>query len=345
MKIHLISSTDFLFKGTGVHSAFVEMMNLLKQNPYIEVLKNNEGSGDLCHSHSYGLYYFFKTLPYKGRRIHTVHTTPATLKGSIIFPKLIMPFAKAYFKLVYNHADVCIAISPMVKQHLLELGVKSQIVTLVNPINLDRWKFSKSKRKAGRLLLEESEDKKIVLGVGQLQFRKGIEDFIETAKSLPDVNFYWVGSRPFGLFTSNVRKMNQLITAAPANVHFIQQIAFEEMPNLYAAADAFLFPSFQENCPLAPLEAAATGIPVIFRKLKEYELLYNAPYLKAKNPADFAEQLNSVLTSKESYLKAQIISADLADQFDSSKIKNDLIDVYKQVLAVNALDNQFAAQL
>jgi len=33
----------------------------------------------------------------------------------------------------------------------------------------------------------------------------------------------------------------------------------EKMPLLYNAADMLLFPSYQENCPLVPIEAAAAG--------------------------------------------------------------------------------------
>ena len=33
MKIHLVSSTDFVAKGTGVHSAFIGMIDLFDFNP------------------------------------------------------------------------------------------------------------------------------------------------------------------------------------------------------------------------------------------------------------------------------------------------------------------------
>jgi len=42
-----------------------------------------------------------------------------------------------------------------------------------------------------------------------------------------------------------------------------------------------LFPSFQENCPYAPMEAASCGRPVVFRDLVEYRSLYRSEYLKA----------------------------------------------------------------
>ncbi len=82
----------------------------------------------------------------------------------------------------------------------------------------------------------------------------------------------------------------------------------KDMPHIYAAADIFLFPSYQENCPLAPIEAAASGIPVVFRDIKEYETLYEHPYLKAGETKDFIEVTRRLMSDKEYYKEGQIIS-------------------------------------
>ncbi|MDF2430443.1 MAG: hypothetical protein JWP44_74 [Mucilaginibacter sp.] len=56
---------------------------------------------------------------------------------------------------------------------------------------------------------------------------------------------------------------------------------------MYAAADIFLFHSYQENRPLAPLQSAASGLPVIFRDIPEYKSLFTLPYLKAATINEF----------------------------------------------------------
>ena len=43
MKIHVISETLFLMKATGVHTAFMDHIDLLKEKDDIEVVINNEG--------------------------------------------------------------------------------------------------------------------------------------------------------------------------------------------------------------------------------------------------------------------------------------------------------------
>ena len=117
MKINVCSETIILgMKGEGVNTATLNFIDLLKENDDVEVLINNEGVGDIMHSHTYGPYYFWRGLRYKGKRVLTVHVIPDSIRGSIPFSKVFMPFVKWYFKHVYSYADVCIAISPMVEE-------------------------------------------------------------------------------------------------------------------------------------------------------------------------------------------------------------------------------------
>ena len=37
-----------------------------------------------------------------------------------------------------------------------------------------------------------------VVGVGQVQHRKGVHDFVKTARKLPNVQFIWAGGFSFG---------------------------------------------------------------------------------------------------------------------------------------------------
>jgi 1,2-diacylglycerol-3-alpha-glucose alpha-1,2-galactosyltransferase len=331
MKVHIVSETAFYAKGMGVHTAFIDSVNLLRKHNNVEVVINNEGHGDVFHAHTYGFYYFWKGWRYKGKRIHTVHTTPETLEGSIPFYKLVKPFAKMFFKMVYNFADVCIVISPTVKKSLEDLNVKSKLVYINNPIIMSSWTNSTAKKASIRQGLGIGETDFVVLGVGQLQKRKGVEDFIDMAIKMPHLKFIWVGGRPFGNATEGINRINARINAAPANIQFTGLIPLEDMSNYYAAADAFVFPSYQENCPLAPIEAAAMGLPVIFRNLKEYETLYESPYLKAQSNEAFMAQLDKLFSQKDFYNEAVTLSKNLIKQFEENSIYQKTMDVYQQL--------------
>ena len=337
MKVHIVSETEFVTKGQGVHTAHIDLLELLKEKNDVDVIVNDENSGkcDVFHSHTYGPYYFWKGRNYKGKRIHTVHVIPDSLRGSVPMWKMLMPFAKWYFKQVYSYADVCIAISPMVEQSIKQLGVKSKIESISNPIPLERWRRTDEKRIRGRKSLKINENDFVVLGVGQLQERKGVDDFIALAESIPEAKFVWAGGRPFGNFTEGVKRLNDKIANAPKNLQFTGLLDLMQMPDIYSAADLFVFPSYQENCPLAPLEAAAAGLPVVFRDLKEYELLYENPYLKAKNNVDFFSMIQRMMFDKVFYANSKFMSDVLVKQFDKNEVRIKLMSLYTNLSKAN----------
>ena len=243
-----------------------------------------------------------------------------------------MPFIRLGLKIVYSYADVCIAISPMVEKAIINTGAKTRIVNIYNPVNIDTWKRTEEKRKKGRQMLGLTGNEFVVLGVGQLVRRKGVEDFLDIAELIPEVRFVWVGGRPFGGLTEGIKRINERFINAGDNVINAGQINLEEMPLIYAAADLMLFPSYQENCPLAPLEAAACGMPVIFRDIEEYRLLYKNPYLKAGSTEEFITLTKRMIEDRQFYNEGLKISEQLLIQFDKEVIREKLINVYKSLL-------------
>ncbi len=332
MRIHVCSETEFVMKGQGVHTAFVEHVELLKSQDDVEVVVNNEGWGDVLHCHTYGPYFFRKGRRYKGRRVHTVHVIPESIKGSLPAWKFFLPWVKRYLRMVFNYATVCIAISPRVEEALHELGVKSRIVRIFNPVHLDKWAPSPERRAEGRKLLGLSDKEFVVLGVGQLEARKGVYDFLDVAEACPDLTFIWVGGRPFGIMTEGIAKLNRLIANAGPHVKFPGLFDLAQMPAIYNAADLLLFPSYQENCPLVPIEGAAAGLPVIYRDIKEYTLLYEHPYQKAKDTAEFIALTKRMVAEPQLREENKAMMRKLLTQFDKLEIRKRLIAMYRELL-------------
>jgi 1,2-diacylglycerol-3-alpha-glucose alpha-1,2-galactosyltransferase len=104
------------------------------------------------------------------------------------------------------------------------------------------------------------------------------------------------------------------------------------MPLIYAAADLMLFPSYQENCPLAPIEAAACGIPVIYRDIEEYRSLYENPYIKAGSKEEFITLTRRMIADRQFYNEGRKISEQLLMQFDKDIIREKLVHLYKSLL-------------
>jgi 1,2-diacylglycerol-3-alpha-glucose alpha-1,2-galactosyltransferase len=332
MKIHVVSETQFIMKATGVHTAFRDHVDLLKEKNDIEVVVNNEGTGDVFHGHTYGLYYIWKGRKYKGKRVFTAHVIPDSIKGSLPLWRLFMPFIRLGLKIVYSYADICIAISPTVEKAIKETGARTRIVKIYNPVHTDMWKRTRERREQGRYKLGLTKDEFVVLGVGQLVGRKGVDDFLDIAEAIPEAKFVWAGGRPFGGLTEGISRINERLNNVGENVIYAGQIDLESMPDIYASADLMLFPSYQENCPLAPVEAAACGMPVIYRDIEEYKTLYENPYLKASGIEEFITLTRRMINDRDFYNEGLIISQQLLSQFDKDLIRKKLISLYVSLL-------------
>ncbi len=332
LRVHVVSETPFIMKGQGVHTAFVDCVDLLQAGTDVEVVVNQEGWGDIFHAHTYGPYYFWKGRRYRGRRVFTVHVIPDSIKGSLPAWKLAMPFVRWYFRRVYSYADVCIAISPMVERAIRDLKAKTRIARIYNPIHTEKFAPTPEKRAAGRRLLGLKPEEFVVLGVGQLEGRKGVEDFLDVAESCPEYTFVWVGGRPFGMMTEGIVKLNRRIAAAPPHIRFPGLFDLKDMPAIYNAGDLLLFTSYQENCPLVPVEAAAAGLPVLYRDIQEYRELYENPYLKARDTAEFIQLTRRMATEPKYRQEGRDVSRQLLTQFDKVEIRKRLLALYRDVL-------------
>lgn len=334
IRVHVVSETNFMIKGNGVHTAFLDHISLLNLSNKVETVVNEHGDGknkgDIMHSHTYGLYYFVKGLRYRNKKILTVHVTPDSIKGSLPAWKFFMPFVKWYFKQVYNYADVCIAISPRVEESIRETGAKTYVARVFNPIDTDYWHTTPEKRAKGREFLGLDQNDFVVLGVGQLQSRKGVEDFMKIAASVPNAKFVWAGGRPFGPMTEGIIRIDKQISKTKGtNIQFTGMVDLEMMKYIYSSADLMLFTSYQENCPLAPIEAAAANLPVVFRDINEYVALYEHKYLKAANTEAFIAYTKKLMDDPEEYQKAKKISEELITQFDKRNVLAKLLALYE----------------
>ena len=332
MKVHIISETQFVVGGTGVHTAFINHSELLKEKGDVEVVINEEGTGDVFHSHTYFLYYFWKGRKYKGKRVLTAHVTPDSIKGSLPAWRLLMPVVRWGLKKVYSYADVCIAISPGVEDAIIKTGAKTKIVSISNPIIVDTWRRTEEKRLKGRQMLGLSESDFVVLGVGQLMGRKGVEDFLKIAELISEAKFVWVGGRPFGVLTEGIFRINERLRKAGESIISPGELDLDKMPFVYAAADLMLFTSYHETFGLAPLEAAASGMPVIYRDLEVYKLLYKNPYLKARDNNEFIILTKRMMHDKDFYNEGLKISERLIKQFDKNDIRGKLISLYETLI-------------
>ena len=121
----------------------------------------------------------------------------------------------------------------------------------------------------------------IILGVGQVQERKGIFDFIQLARDNPQWQFIWAGGFSFGGITAGYEELKKVLSNPPANLKFPGIVDRDQMNNYYNLANVFLLPSFNELFAMSALEAFSAGTPTILRDLDLYKEILAGYYLAA----------------------------------------------------------------
>jgi len=333
IKVNIISEAlAWDIKGQGVYTASLSLVEALKKRKEIELSINGRGLYDIAHLHTPGPYAVSKGIISGRRLVISAHVVPESLIGSLILTELWLPFFSKYLKYYYNLADCVIAVSQKVKDELEEFGVKAPLYVVPNPINLERFYPSLEKRKKIRERLGISNNDFVAIGSGQLQPRKGIDVFIETAKILPDIKFIWVGGQPFSVLTAGFIELQEKIKNAPPNVIFTGTVPYEEMPDYFNAGDVFFFPSRQETFGMVIVESASCGLPLLLRDLQEYKESFGGYFIPVKKDEEFAKYLLKLKNDINFYLEYQTKALKLAKHYNLDNVANRILEIYLEIL-------------
>lgn len=308
-KINMLSRADSV-KGQGVGSAYLEQVALVKEelSDQYHIDINSFTMGDITHYHTINPHFFF-TIPKakrKGVAVGYVHFIPETLEDSIKLPKFAkIPFYW-YVMRFYKSMDLLVTVNPWFIKKLAEYGINPKRVAYIPNYVSSKQFFPITSQSKAALRKEYGlpEDKFTVLGVGQLQMRKGLLDFIDIAKKMPDTHFVWAGGFSFGIITDGYEEIKKIKENPPSNVTFLGIIEREKMNEVYNLADVMFLPSYNELFPMTVLEAMNCNVPMLLRDLDLYKDILFDFYLKADDNADFINLLNQLKDDEEFYNKA-----------------------------------------
>ena len=320
----------YFFKFGGMYSAFLNHKQLLEHEG-VQVLVNSSKKADITHVHSFGLYALYKLMTARPSVVST-HFVPDTIIGSFKGHGFLLKFIKLYLRFFYNQADLIVALTPYVKKELEELGVTRKIVVLSNPINKEMFQKDLSLRDKGRKKYLVGNHDFLVVGAGQLIPRKGIKDFLEIAKRLPEYSFMWIGEEILKVISPS-EGLHLLLKNKPENVIITGLISYDEMSLHYNMGDMLLFPSHQETQGLVIIEAAACGLPVVARDLEQYKELYRKDeYIGCENVDAFVKAVKFLAINKEKQMLMMEKSKRLSDRFSIDIIGEAYIKLYKSLL-------------
>lgn len=320
-------------RGHGVHSAFVELAAAHAESSWTVHINSGPRTGVL-HIHTMGPLALLKLLRHRGPKVVSAHITPATLVGSISGAHILSTFVAPYMRTFFSFADMILAVSTATAKEITDMGVDTPTRVLPNGVSIPPCADPRSARKDCRDSLGIHDDALVVLAVGQRQPRKGIDDFVACARLLPDVTFIWVGSTIFGLLSSDRRRMRRLERDAPPNVRFVAHLPRRQVWAFYRAADVFMHPSHHETFGLAVLEAAASGLPIVVRRLPVYEEIFghSSVATKCESVREFASAVSSLQSAHTRQIKGAAAQR-VSSKFSSERIGAQAIAIYEELEA------------
>lgn len=178
-------------------------------------------------------------------------------------------------------------------------GFKAKKVVYVPGVGIDIKKFSNvkidKKRKRKEIGLPDSAY--VMLSVGELIKRKNHEVALKALAKIDNRDIIYVVCGQGELDES----LKELAKKLEVNTMFL---GFRnDVPEICAAADLFVFPSFQEGLPVALMEAMASGLPVVCSNIRgNRDLIQNGEGGYLVEPGDvegFAESIEKLLHDPE----------------------------------------------
>lgn len=301
LRINMLSSSEKV-AGQGVSGAYRELVSLLHRDAkdQLIVTENLPVEADVTHFHTIDFPYYLSTFQKKrsGRKVGYVHFLPETLEGSLKIPFFLKGIVKRYVFSFYNRMEHLVVVNPMFIEDLVAAGIPREKITYIpNFVNKEKWHPLPAKQVAQlREEMDLAKDQFVVVGAGQVQKRKGIDDFIRLAEELPEITFIWAGGFSFGGITDGYERYKKIMDNPPNNLIFPGIVSPERMRELYALADLFLLPSYNELFPMTILEAASCEAPIMLRDLDLYKVILEGDY---RATSDVSEMREAILEYKE----------------------------------------------
>lgn len=302
-KINMLSKAHMV-KGQGVLSAHDEQVALAQELSEFTIMKNQKRNSDIIHCHTINPEFLLWCILHpKSVRVGYVHFVPRTIEGSIHLPGFAKKIFYKYILFFYKKMDRLVTVNPYFIDVLEEYGIKREKISYIPNFVSDQkfYPLSEEEKREARKEYGIPDSRFTVLCVGQLQIRKGFFDFIELAKSYPDMTFVWAGGFPFGKMMDGYEQIQKAKEDLPANMKMLGVVDREKMSRVYNMADVFLLPSYEELFPMTILEAMSCGIPIVVRDLPIYDNILFDYCLRAKRTDDFGQLLQNLKEDSHFY--------------------------------------------
>jgi glycosyltransferase involved in cell wall biosynthesis len=174
---------------------------------------------------------------------------------------------------------------------------------------------------------------KLLLTVARLHPQKGHDYLIPIIPTIinkfPEVQFVWVGDGDRQKYLTELLKEYRVAE----KVTFLGYRA--DIPNLLAAADLFVFPSYQEGLPFAVLEAMVHGLPIVASDTGGIpEMIVNEQHgllFKTGDRQNLLDKLDWALTNPTMMTQMANAASQRVRQFSVTQMQRDTLAVLRKL--------------
>jgi 1,2-diacylglycerol 3-alpha-glucosyltransferase len=224
--------------------------------------------------------------------VYTYHTQLEAYAHYVPFEPHATRFAATQLTRAFaNMADAVIVPTRAMAQRLVEMGVRARVEIV--PSGIDVARFGRGRRdEALRARLGAGVGDRIVLSVGRLAKEKNLELLLRAlAASDSSLRLAIAGDGPI---RSELEGLARGLGVG-ARTKFLGAIPREQLPDLYASADAFVMPSTTETQGLVLAEALAAGARVIASDSgQSRDVLEGAGIIADPSAAGFARAMREI---------------------------------------------------
>lgn len=311
-------------KGQGVGSAYQELVQLLENfaGDEIRLHFNSDKGCQINHVHTIHPFCYTQMAASSLPTLMHVHFLPETLEGSISLPGIIQPGFIKYVLSMYKAAQELVVVNPIFIDPLADYGIDRDRITYMPNVVASK-DFRPLKKENLRAIGEKygvKPDRFTVMGVGQVQTRKGVLDFLNIAQALPDVQFLWAGGFSFGAVTDGYKDLKKAVDNPPPNAKFLGIVDRSDMNALYNLSDLLLMTSYNELFPMSILEAVNAGLPILVRDLDLYRKIYFSDYPRANENEEFIDWIGRLRDNPETYQKARAAAQKIQEDYSEESI-------------------------
>lgn len=333
MKVLLFSGARNLFSISGLGRAILHQKAALTHIG-IDYTENINDDHDIVHINTYTPR--SKRLAKKARRsgkavVYHAHSTKEDFERSFIGSTLMLPLFKRWIVSCYRLGDVILTPTEYSKRLLQSYGLCQPIIPISNGVELERYRKIDGERKEFRAKYGYSENDKVVMSVGLYFERKGLLDFVELARKMPDHKFIWFGKMPLWTVPHKIRKAVR--TKLP-NLIFAGYVPPEELKKAYVGADLFVFMTYEETEGIVLLEALAAQQNVLIRDIPAFDWLEDKRNVyKARSQEQFRQLTESIIAGKTESLAAK--GREAVSDKSIEKTGERLFEAYKTALQLS----------